>query len=210
MKACFNGKTMFVAANNRPDQATDQDLVVQLLRGLANPSLHIGQGLSGLQPESQMLLNGGIANDNGRSKKMSAFLSNDNRNPPRVIDQHVPLPDSEIPGKGVYAADSRGVDMQAGSLFPIKDSPPGYSTEGRMKLNNFDLNDVYVDSDDGIEDLERSPVNGNFATGSVDFPLWARQDSHQSSPPQTSGNSDSASALSPSSSSGEASVRSVS
>ncbi|XP_057517775.1 squamosa promoter-binding-like protein 1 isoform X2 [Amaranthus tricolor] len=95
------------------------------------------------------------------------------------------------------------------SLFPIKNSPPGYSesTAGRMKLNNFDLNDVYIDSDDGVEDLERSPVDGNFVTSSVDFPLWVRQDSHHSSPPQTSGNSDSTSAPSPSSSSGEAQSR---
>ncbi|KAL2935041.1 Squamosa promoter-binding-like protein 12 [Bienertia sinuspersici] len=203
-------------ANNRSDQTTDQDLVAQLLGNLANSSgLHMGKGLSGLLHESQKLLNGGMTNGNGHSEKMAAFNSNDHRLPPRVIDQHAPLPDSEIPRKELYAANHRGCERQAvssqepGSLFPIKDSPPAYSdsTAGRMKLNNFDLNDVYVDSDDGMEDLERSPENGNFAAGSVGYPSWAGQNSQQSSPPQTSGNSDSASAQSPSSSSGEAQSR---
>ena len=96
--------------------------------------------------------------------------------------------------------------QKPGIMFPVKDSPPSESTTGRMKMNNFDLNDIYVDSDDGMDDLERSHVNVNFATSSPDFPSWVRHDSHQSSPPQTSGNSDSASAQSPSSSSGEAQV----
>ncbi|KAL0389771.1 UNVERIFIED_CONTAM: Squamosa promoter-binding-like protein 12 [Sesamum calycinum] len=72
---------------------------------------------------------------------------------------------------------------------------------GRSKLNNFDLNDIYVDSDDGMDDIERSTVPQGLGIGCSS---WAQQESHQSSPPQTSGNSDSASAQSPSSSSGEA------
>ena len=167
----------------------------------------MGKGLSGLLHESQKLLNGGMTNGNGHSEKMATFLTNDHQLPPRV-------PDSDNPRKELYPANSKGCERQAvsaqepGSLFPIKDSPPAYSdsTAGRMKQNNFDLNDVYVDSDDGMEDLERSPENGNFATGSVGYPSWAGQNSHQSSPPQTSGNSDSGSAQSPSSSSGEAQV----
>ncbi|MCI23583.1 squamosa promoter-binding-like protein 12-like, partial [Trifolium medium] len=77
------------------------------------------------------------------------------------------------------------------------------STAGQAKMNDFDLNDIYIDSDDGIEDIERLPVTANLGTSSLDYP-WMQQDSHQSSPPQTSGNSDSASAQSPSSSTGEA------
>ncbi|XP_057251257.1 squamosa promoter-binding-like protein 1 isoform X2 [Beta vulgaris subsp. vulgaris] len=175
----------------------------------------MGKGLHGVSHESQKIINGGIANKNGHSEKMSHFLSNDDMNPPQVIDQHPAPPDSEIPRKGLYADNSKSSEIQAvssqepGSSFPMKDSPPAYSeiTAGRMKLNNFDLNDAYVDSDDGMEDLERSPVDGNFVTGSADYPSWAQQGSHQSSPPQTSGNSDSASAQSPSSSSGEAQSR---
>lgn len=162
-------------ANKKSDQVADQDLVSHLLRSLANSSgLHTGNGVTGLLHDSQKLLNG------------------------------------EIPGKGVLAVDSPGGDMQPapsqkpGIMFPVKESPPSESTTGRMKKNNFDLNDIYVDSDDGTDDLERFPVNVNFATSSPDFPSWIRHGSHQSSPPQTSGNSDSASAQSPSGSSGEA------
>lgn len=167
-------------ANNRSDQAADQAVVTQLLRTLGNPSgLHAGKGIIGLLDESQKLLNG------------------------------------ENQGKGVRGVDSRGGEMQTASsqkpeiMFPVKDSPLAYSESnaGKMKLNNFDLNDIYVDSDDRMDDLERSLVDANFATSSPDFPSWGRHDSHQSSPPQTSCNSDSASAPSPSSSSGEAQSR---
>lgn len=100
--------------------------------------------------------------------------------------------------------DTRVGDIQNMSSKPsILNSPPAYSevrdsSAGQIKMNNFDLNDIYIDSDDGMEDMERSPIPVNMGTSSLD--------SHQSSPPQTSGNSDSASAQSPSSSSGEAQV----
>ncbi|WCJ22634.1 squamosa promoter binding protein-like 1 [Euphorbia peplus] len=81
------------------------------------------------------------------------------------------------------------------------------STAGQVKMNNFDLNDIYVDLDDGVEDIERSPVPINLGASTLDCPSWMQQDSHQSSPPQTSGNSDSGSAQSPSSSSGDAQFR---
>lgn len=84
------------------------------------------------------------------------------------------------------------------------------ATGGQSKLNNFDLNDAYIDSDDGIEDLDRSLVPANLGTSSLDCPSWMQQESHQSSPPQTSGTSDSASAQSPSSSSGDTQVFTVS
>lgn len=79
-------------------------------------------------------------------------------------------------------------------------------TEPQGKPNNFDLNDVYVDFDDGTEDLERSPVPANLRTEPLDCPSWMQQDSHHSSPPQTSRTSDSASGQSPSSSSGDTQV----
>lgn len=77
-----------------------------------------------------------------------------------------------------------------------------------VKMNNFDLNDVYVDLDGEAEDIERLPVPINLGASSRDCPLWLQQDSHQSSPPQNSGNSDSASAQSPSSSNGDVQVSS--
>lgn len=146
---------------------------------------------------------------------VSSLLPNGSQAPPRPI-KNLTVPESEIPLKGVHADDGVG-NMQMtshgkpGIMFPVKDGLPVYSeardsTAGPIKSNNFDLNDIYIDSDDGMEDLERSPVPENLVTGSLECPSWVQQDSHQSSPPQTSGNSDSASAQSPSSSSGEAQV----
>lgn len=111
-----------------------------------------------------------------------------------------------------HAHGANGANMQTSPVKPsILNNYPAYSevrdtTVGQVKMNNFDLNDIYVDSDDGAEDIERSPVVTNMMTSSLDCPSWIQQDSHQSSPPQTSRNSDSASAQSPSSSSGDAQV----
>ncbi|CAH8320761.1 unnamed protein product [Eruca vesicaria subsp. sativa] len=79
----------------------------------------------------------------------------------------------------------------------------GNRSEKQAKVNDFDLNDIYIDSDDGT-DLERSsPPTTNPATSSPDYPSWI----HQTSPTQTSRNSDSASDQSPSSSSEDAQMR---
>ncbi|KAH9622272.1 hypothetical protein KSS87_001372 [Heliosperma pusillum] len=119
-------------------------------------------------------------------------------------------PDSEIPRGGV---DKRDLELQAASpqspprLFPINQSPPAaYSntTASRTKIKDFDLNDIYIDSDNGMDDLEKSPVTDNYATGSTGYPPWPPHDSQHSSPPQ---NSDSVSGQSPSTSSGEAQSR---
>lgn len=96
-------------------------------------------------------------------------------------------------------------------VFPILSSSPPYvevtdNFSGRSKLNNFDLNDEYVDSDDGMKDVERLPARVDLGAISLEYPSWVQQESHQSSPPKTSENSDSASAQSPSNSSGDAHV----
>ncbi|KAI4384915.1 hypothetical protein MLD38_002999 [Melastoma candidum] len=82
-------------------------------------------------------------------------------------------------------------------------SNAGDAAVGQRKLNNFYLNYIYVDSDDGMVDSDRSPVTANMVGNSIDCPPWMGQESHQPSPPQTSRNSDSASVQSPSSSSGD-------
>ncbi|GMP87346.1 hypothetical protein CsSME_00039755 [Camellia sinensis var. sinensis] len=149
---------------------------------------------------------------------VSALLSNSSQGAPRPIQQNLPVTTSEVLQRGFCVKDARGQDVQTAhfenptTLFSIKDSPPAYSeardsSAGRSRLNNFDLNDVYVDSDECTEDLERSPVALDLRTASLECPSWVQQDSHQSSPPQTSGNSDSASAQSPSSFSGESQSR---
>ncbi|XP_057995783.1 squamosa promoter-binding-like protein 1 isoform X2 [Hevea brasiliensis] len=165
--------------SNRSDQVTDQDLLSHLLRSLASHAIeHGGRNISGLLQEPRDLLNDANSEQVGR------------------------------------AHGANGANMQTSSSVKpsIPSNYPAYSevrdsTAGQVKMNNFDLNDIYVDSDDGAEDIERSPVATNIGTSSLDFPSWVQQDSHQSSPPQTSGNSDSVSAQSPSSSSGDTQSR---
>ncbi|KAK1317504.1 Squamosa promoter-binding-like protein 1 [Acorus calamus] len=98
------------------------------------------------------------------------------------------------------------------SLLPVHDglpaksnsphlAPPPASTTRKPK-NDFDLNDTYDASQDCIEVYEGSSP-GDLETGTFNCASWMLQDSHQASPPRTSGNSDSGSAQSTSSSNGE-------
>ncbi|XP_017979528.1 PREDICTED: squamosa promoter-binding-like protein 1 [Theobroma cacao] len=168
--------------SNRSDQTTDQDVLSHLLRSLANHTGEQGgRNISGLLPEPQ------------DSEAVSALFLN-GQGPPRPFKQHHTGAASEMAEKGVSSHGTRGVKVQG-------------NTAGAVKMNNFDLNDIYIDSDEGTDDIERSPAAVNTGTSSLDCPSWIQQDSHQSSPPQTSGNSDSASAQSPSSSSGDAQSR---
>ncbi|XP_037496239.1 squamosa promoter-binding-like protein 1 [Jatropha curcas] len=169
--------------SNRSDQVTDQDLLSHLLRSLASHTIdHGGRNISGLFQESRDVLNDGTSFGN-----------------------------SEQVGH-VHGANGATIQTSSSIKPSIPNNYPAFSevrdiTGGQVKMNNFDLNDIYIDSDDGAEDIERSPVPTNMGTSSLDCPSWVQQDSHQSSPPQTSGNSDSASAQSPSSSNGDAQSR---
>lgn len=192
---------------NGSNQTTDQDLLSHLIRSLAcQSSEHGRKNLSGILHEPQNLLNNGSLS--GKSDLVSTFLSNGPQVPLRSSKQHdTPIP--ETPAQAI----GRGGDTPAiSSIKPsTSNSPPAYSeirdsTVGQCKMMNFDLNDAYVDSDDGMEDIERQTLPVHMGTSSLECPSWVQQDSHQSSPPQTSGNSDSASAQSPSSSAGEAQV----
>ena len=201
---CVIDSVLFGVANGS-NKTTDQDLLSNLIRILACQSgEHGGKNRSGILHEPQNLLNG------AKSDLVCTFLSNGPQVPLRSSKQPDTIPISETP----VQATVRGGDTPAiSSVKPsTSNSPPAYSeirdnTVGQCKMMNFDLNDVYVDSDDGMEDIERQarPVV-HMGTSSLECPSWVQQDSHQSSPPQTSGNSDSASAHSPSSSAGEAQV----
>lgn len=98
-------------------------------------------------------------------------------------------------------------DLKQAPQLPLQElyangTSTGNRSEKQARVNDFDLNDIYIDSDDGT-DLERSsPPPTNPATSSPDYPSWI----HQTSPPQTTRNSDSASDQSPSSSSEDAQV----
>uniref|UniRef100_A0A2N9HD86 SBP-type domain-containing protein n=1 Tax=Fagus sylvatica TaxID=28930 RepID=A0A2N9HD86_FAGSY len=190
--------------SNKSDQTTEQDVLSHLLRSLASQTgEHGGKNISGILLEPPNSLNAGTSL--GNSDLISALLANGLQGAAVPFKQHQLVPASEMPRQGLCVDDARGGDIQNTSSKPsISNSPPAYSevrdsTAGQIKMNNFNLNDIYIDSDDGTEDVERSPIPVNMGTSSLD--------SHQSSPPQTSGNSDSASAQSPSSSSGEAQSR---
>ncbi|KAF7804965.1 squamosa promoter-binding-like protein 1 [Senna tora] len=194
--------------SNRSDQATERDLLSHLLRSLANQNGEQGsKNLSNLLREPESLLKDGSFS--GKSEMVSTLLSNGSQGSPAPIRQSI----TEMQHQVMHPHNAGASEMQTmSSTKPsISNSPPSYSeardcAAGQIKMNNFDLNDIYIDSDDGMEDIERLPVSENLGIGSLNYP-WAQQDSHQSSPPQTSGNSDSASAQSPSSSSGEAQCR---
>ncbi|MBA0583229.1 hypothetical protein Gorai_014094 [Gossypium raimondii] len=167
--------------SNTSGQTTDQDVLSHLLRSLANhTSEQGGRNISGLLPVPQDI------------EAVSALFSN-GQGPPQLFKQHITGPALEMPQKGVCSHDTRGAEVQG-------------SATGVVKMNDFDLNDIYIDSDNSTDDIERSPAPVNIGTSSLDCPSWVQQTSHHSSPPQTSRNSDSASGQSPSSSSGGAQV----
>ncbi|KAI4331007.1 hypothetical protein MLD38_029239 [Melastoma candidum] len=170
-------------ANTQSDEQASSYLLISLLKILSSmhTNNHNGLGekdISGLLQESQGILNGGQT-ALGKSEVISTILSKGHEGPSRANQPQAAEPSSPL-------------------IANASDAAPGQS-----KLNNFDLNDVYIDSDDGTDELDRSLVPGAMADGTLVCPPWMQQDSHQSSPPQTSGNSDSASAQSPSSSSGD-------
>ncbi|PHU30407.1 hypothetical protein BC332_02500 [Capsicum chinense] len=190
--------------SNGTNPTEDQNLLSHLLRSLASQGTTNGdKSLSGLLQESSNLLNNRSIL---RNPEVASLISNGSQAPPRAKEHQFTNSATEMPQKRLDVHDVRLEDARTASsqspgiLFPIQSNSQAYtpgreSTTGRSKLMDFDLNDAYVDSDDCGEDLVRSPV--------PECPSWLQQDSHQSSPPQTSGNSDSASAQSPSSSSGD-------
>uniref|UniRef100_A0A0D9W117 SBP-type domain-containing protein n=1 Tax=Leersia perrieri TaxID=77586 RepID=A0A0D9W117_9ORYZ len=94
------------------------------------------------------------------------------------------------------------------SVVPVQSKSPTVATPEppACKLKDFDLNDTCGDME-GFEDgYEGSPTPAFKTTDSPNCPSWMHQDSTQS-PPQTSGNSDSTSAQSLSSSNGDAQCR---
>ncbi|KAL3648156.1 Cysteine desulfurase mitochondrial [Castilleja foliolosa] len=167
--------------SNKSNQRDDQDLLSHLLQNLAS------QDSFNLK-ESQNLLNN--LPSSGNSDLLSMLFSSGSLGQ-RSIPEHCTSPGDEVPRKDM--------DLHAASHRPgiVLHTPHMDTSGGRSKLNNFDLNDAYVvDSDDGMDYVERETVPESLGTVSIG--------SLQSSPPQTSGNSDSASAQSPSSSNGEA------
>ncbi|XP_010506733.1 PREDICTED: squamosa promoter-binding-like protein 1 [Camelina sativa] len=160
----------------RSDHTGDQDLMSHLLKSLVS---HAGEQLG--KNLVELLLQGGSQGSLNIGNSGLLAIEGAPQEDSKQLSVNVP----EIPRQELYAN--------------------GTATENRsekqVKMNDFDLNDIYIDSDD--TDIERSPPPTNPATSSLDYPSWI----HQSSPPQTSRNSDSASDQSPSSSSEDAQMR---
>ncbi|XP_043708817.1 squamosa promoter-binding-like protein 1 [Telopea speciosissima] len=209
--------------SNSSDQTKDQDLLSHFLRNLASlDSTLDGRSISAILQESHDTVKVGTSAGTS-SEVAPSLLSNGleasghlgsttkfNRSPGAQgsqiehVDQYVDLATSEVPQKRTITGDHGGhpqsviIPPKPTTLFPLGDGLPTKAavpqfTNGRIKLNNIDLNNIYNDSQDCIEDIDRSPVTG------LDCPSWIQQDTYQSSPPRASGNSDSLS-LHPSSS----------
>ncbi|KAE8697219.1 Squamosa promoter-binding-like protein 12 [Hibiscus syriacus] len=165
-----------VNGNSLNEKQTSGYLLISLLRILSNMHSNSSDQTTDEDMLSQLLQS--LANNTGDGGRRNISCITETT--------------SDIPQKGVCSHD-RVADVQG-------------NTAGPVKMNNFDLNDIYIDTDDGVDDIERSPAPLNTETGSLDCPSLVHQVSNQSSPHQTSGNSDSASAQSPSSFSGDAQI----
>lgn len=92
------------------------------------------------------------------------------------------------------------------TLCSLQHMQPTACTVESVRKNRFDLNTVYYEEENGALGCGKPANQATLDNGSSNCPSWMLQDSHQSSPPQTSGNTDSTSNRSPSSSNGDAQV----
>ncbi|KAK6913615.1 SBP domain [Dillenia turbinata] len=209
---------------NNSGQTKDQDLLSHFLGNLANlAGTFSGRDLSALLQGSRELQNVGVSVANpgkvpnllqkGPESASRRADCSDLQDPP--VGQCVTMHAAVQQHKETSLDDGWPATLQTPPAFlsttplPISDGVPVKAnvpdaTLGRIKLNNFDLNNVYNESHDCVEISERCAYPVNPVPGSPSCPLWVQQDSLKSSPPQTSGNSDSTSTRSLSSSSGEA------
>lgn len=211
----------------------NQDVLSHLLRNLASLAGTVnGRNIASLLEGSQDMLKAGTSgagqnvpntNSNGPelSRPVGSSIKMDDclihQDPPESMVQCEMTPANGIAQKCI-ASGSDGVGSlkspmvpQSSNVLLSRDSLPPQSitaetTVGRVGLSNIDLNDVYDDVQDYVENPRNSCPPVPSGIGSVDHPLLVQCDSLKSSPPQTSRNTDSTSSQSPSSSSGEAQV----
>ncbi|GMH08719.1 hypothetical protein Nepgr_010559 [Nepenthes gracilis] len=169
------------------DQTKGQDLLSHLLRNLSS--------LAGALNESN------ISGLGQRSQGLQDVEASAGAKDPLMADQQCETASAqkqpstnESPSGMQQTASAMHPRVQvAGDFVPSKEN--GITTmEKRHQLTNIDLNNEYNDTQDCVDKQEKPST-------SLDCPIWVR-DSLKSSPPQTSGNSDSISAHSLSSSSG--------
>ncbi|KAH7666562.1 Ankyrin repeat-containing domain-containing protein [Dioscorea alata] len=92
-------------------------------------------------------------------------------------------------------------------LSSLPEMVPAGSVSKKMQLKDFDLNDTYDDTEECIRRCEQLAMPATMEAGSPTCMSWMLPDSHHSSPPQTSGNSEPTSTQSLSSSNGDAQSR---
>ncbi|XP_012084190.1 squamosa promoter-binding-like protein 12 isoform X2 [Jatropha curcas] len=219
--------------SNGSDQTKDQDLLSHLLGNLANlAGTTSGRSISGLLQGSQGLVNAGTSvgtpekvthkitnGSESAGPSTSAYKKDDYINSEdllRCLGQCGTIPASDLAQKRLFINDSQNQAPEAisgsqstalfPSIRPAKVNDPE-AVLGRTKFNNIDLNNVYDGSQDCIGNLERSLAPVNPGAGSINCPSWIESNFQKKSPQQMSGNSDSISSQSPSSSSGDAQSR---
>ncbi|XP_024023478.1 squamosa promoter-binding-like protein 12 isoform X2 [Morus notabilis] len=206
--------------SNSSDQTKDQDLLSHLLKSLASIAGTVdGRNISALLQGSQGLVNAGMSVE--ASKKPLDMIS-DGLEPckPYGSTSKVDNPTNlEAPSNfegqcpRVYVSDMAPtrISSGAGLMDPLQsvDSLKAKSISpdkivGRVKFNDIDLNNIYDDSQDHVENPGSSQLLVTSETMTPENPMCIQKGSHKPSPSQPSQNSDSATTQSPSSSSGEA------
>ncbi|KAL6186149.1 hypothetical protein ACLB2K_042270 [Fragaria x ananassa] len=215
--------------SNSSDQTKDQDLLSHLLKNLDNNNgTTDGRNVSALLQGYQVLLNGGASvqtvqkvphldfngSEPGRpsvsTSKMDDCINLDGRLRPTGQCPTGPASDKLLntisPAGGDLGSQALSGVQTTKSLSSRYSLPskPVAQEYGRIQLNEIDLNNTYDDSQEYLENLGRSHFPVNPGSESHGDPFSIQRDSQKSSPPQTSGNSDSTATQSPSSSSGEA------
>lgn len=193
---------------NSSEQTKDQDLLSHLLRNLASLAGAANErSTSSLLPAPLDLQNTGTSMETPKEDSL------------RPNGNCLTIPASEVTEKRMDTGtsdDERGISQNPRASLPEtmccrKESLPinanaPVTTSAPLKLN-IDLNNIYDDSQGGIQKLQNSGAFANPGAASSGRPLWISHDPHKSNSTRTSWNSGSTSSLSPSSSSGEAQSR---
>ncbi|KAG4157458.1 hypothetical protein ERO13_D02G063500v2 [Gossypium hirsutum] len=216
--------------SNNSDQAKDQDLVAHLLRSLANVACSTnGRNLSGFLQGFHGAANAGRSLGNLEKPTDVVSGSTEHVRPSgsaSKIDDCANLaewqgamgycgtvPTSDLAHRranndaqdGILSGSPSRTLIWSGAGFQPRASETGDTVE-RIRIDKIDLNNVYDDSQDYVENLERSLVLKNPVNGSLHSSVGVPE-SLKSSPPQLSKNSDLTPSQSPSTSGGEAQSR---
>ncbi|KAG0477649.1 hypothetical protein HPP92_012368 [Vanilla planifolia] len=220
--------------SDRSEQSKDQELLTNLLRNIASLSGPSNDNKSsGVQEASQGLH--AVDTSAGTSKNIFATASlisgalpmAENFNalcPPSKTLSAAPMASNHMASVNVAPSEIRCQQMCSGTSFsetlqlsgrlmteanglPIKSFMlPTACTSNGVRTNGFDLNTVCDDEQEVVLGCQQ-PENPETLQVTSNCPPWMLKDIQQRSPPQTSGNTDSTSTRSPSSSNGDAQSR---